>query len=708
MKESEVLNKEIKSDIDTCQCNSFLEKKLKEKERLLDAIFEVANVGISVTNEEGSYEIINETYCKIYGYSREELIGKHFTIVIPAENQDFAIEAHNSVIKGKVDKDKVWKVVKKDGSTLSVLKTSRLIQHEDGKKYKVTTVTDVTAVKETYNKLNLVSYALANSNDGVVFTSADPKEIIYVNEAFARITGYTEKELMENSNIIFRSHKNNEISWYKLFMKLKEEGFWKGEIKGKRKNKAEYVAELTLTRLVDSNGVVTNYVAIVNETTQIRWVEKRIEYLANYSSITDLPNRQVFESALNKSIKSISNPHGKVAMIMLDLDKFKNVNDLYGFTMGDKVLKAVGSRIKNVLKKSDIVAYLGEDHFGVLIESTSKINDINVIAQKIRKAILEPFVFEKQQIFMSCSIGISFFRRESKSSEDLLSNAEKAVMEAKRQGRDCIQIYTMEMNRRITRRQQLEVDLKSCIKNDELFLMYQPQINLETEKLVGVEALIRWINPTLGLIPPNEFISIAEETGLIVPIGEWVIRTACLQAKEWERNGISPFKVAINLSSVQLNQQNICNTIKGIIEDTGVSPKMIEIELTESTMMEDVTKSIEIFNGLKELGLKIAVDDFGTGYSSLSYLRKIPINKLKIDRSFIMDLENEYEGSVITKTIIHMAKNLGFKVIAEGAETKKQIQYLRENGCDEVQGYYYSKPLLSKDLEKFIKDHKEL
>lgn len=693
-------NKEILEK--SCECSVELKKELKDKEQLLNAIFQVANVGICVTDESGNFTIVNDAYCKIYGYTREELLGNHFTKIISEENYEDARKAHDKFFNEGFEMGREWSVITKDGRGLNVYSSAALLKQEDGKKYKVTTINDITEFKETHNKLNLVAYALSSANDGIIFTTANPSEILYINEAMVKITGFTLEELEKQPGGFLKSGPEDHSFYADMWTKIGEEGFWQGEIRGRKKNKEEYVAELNLNRITDSDGETTNYVAILNEITEKKKVEKRIQYLATYSSITNLPNRQHFEGTLSKAIKKHENPHGKVATVMVDLDRFKNVNDNYSFAMGNKLLRAVAYRIRNTLKDIATVAYLGEDHFGILLDQVLGMNSVCNVTQKIKQALSEPFIFDNVHISITASIGVSFYRRESKGSEDLISHAEKAIAEAKRLGGDCMQVYTIEMNRKLTRRSQLENDLKTAIKNHELFLMYQPQIELEKEQIVGVEALIRWKHPTLGMVPPDEFIAIAEETGSILPIGQWVIKTAAVQAKKWETMELPIKKVAVNLSSVQLKHDHICKVIKKILEEVDIKPDRLEIELTESTMMEDIRKSIDIFNSLKQMGLKIAVDDFGTGYSSLSYLRKIPINKLKIDRSFIMDLGSDFEGSVITKTIIHMAKNLGFKVIAEGTETKEQIQYLRENGCDEAQGYYYSKPLLPEDLEEFV------
>lgn len=685
-----------------CGCG-MIEKELKDKEKLLDAIIQVVNVGICITDENGIVEMANEAYCRIYGYKEEELVGRPFTIVLPTENREFALKRYKDSLNniGKVVNE--WKVINRYGTVLDVYITAGVLLKEDGRKHRVTTVTDITELKETYEKLNLITHAMSNANEGIIFTNSTGIEVIYVNDSFIDITGCSKKKLELVKVDILKSILKNEDTYNSVIRTLKATGVWQGEISSVRNHNEDYTAEVTIRTIKDNRESITNYIAIINETTHKKKDKERIKYLTTYSILTDLPNRKVFEGRVSNVIK-ISRDDEKVALLMIDLDNFKAVNESFGFNIGDRLLKAVGYRIKNKIKDEDLLAYLGEDHFGVYLKEIKDIKEVIEIGEKINNAISSTYVFDHNVINITCSIGICIFPDEGSSSDELIARAEKAIAEAKKTNVNSIQLYTKEMANSITRKAQIESDLKSCISNNELFLVYQPQISLVTGDIVGVEALVRWKHNTLGYIPPMEFISIAEETGDILPIGQWVLATACNQAKLWQDKGLPFFKVSVNLSPIQLRQKNIFSSIMTTIENIKVDPKTIEIEITEGTMMEDMEKAISIFSKLKKQGIQIAIDDFGTGYSSLGYLRKIPINKLKIDRSFITNFNEDFEGSIITKTIIDMAKNLGYKVIAEGAETKEQIEYLRNNGCDEVQGYYYSKPLLPEELENYVKE----
>ncbi|MDP4089113.1 MAG: EAL domain-containing protein [Bacillota bacterium] len=671
--------------------------------KLINAIFYAANVGICVTDEQGKYEIVNDTYCKIYGYTRSELLGRPFTIVVPEESREYAEKVYGETLDGGLEPPSEWKVVRKDGKHLNVYVTSGNVTGEDGKRFKVTTVTDITSIKETQKRFQLVSYILSDTSEGIIITDNIPRQIIYVNEAFSKITGLSIRELRRTSiPALARYVLGNETFCKNILPQVIQDGVWTGEIELAKRQDKPMIVKVTVKPARDSEGKITNYTAILADVTNNRKAEERIQYLTTYSSITDLPNRQAFEKDILREGSSTSS--SMTSVIVFDLDRFGSINDNYGHGVGDSLLREVGLRIKSSVDEKYPLAYLGEDHYGILLKDIKDIAEAEEAAERVRKAIQRPFVIDNYEILVTASIGISIFPNESERLQGLIGDAEKAATDAKRKGRNCIQIFTRELSNKISRRLKLKNDLKNSIKENQLFLLYQPQIELKSGKVVGVEALIRWMHPEYGLIPPNEFIPIAEETGFIVEIGKWVIKTACLQAKAWQNSDITPFKVAVNISSIQLKSHNLFQDINQIIESVGVAPGILELELTESTMMQDVESSVAMFNMLKQLGIRIAIDDFGTGYSSLSYLRKIPINKLKIDRSFITDLGNNYESSIITKTIIDMARNLGFKVIAEGAETKEQIDLLKESGCDEIQGYYYSRPIPAEAVEEFIRE----
>lgn len=704
MEEIKFIEESKPNDINECECNTLLLKGLKYKEKVLDAVFQVANLGICITNEEGIYTMVNEAYCKMYGYTQEELLGKLFTIILSPEDKEGTLSNYKYLMQNDVNSNYELKVINKKGESLNVYVTAGNFINEDGQKLRVTTVTDITKVKDAYHKLNMLTQGLENAREGIVFTSTDPTNIIFANDAFFEIVGFNNNDVIKAKNNLLELGVYN-IEFYNYILnKLKQEEFWQGEVIGVKKNKEKYMADLTIRAIKGSNGEITNYLGILNKLTYKKNAEKKIQYLKNYSIVTNLPNRQVLEERIAK-LEDQTELKEKVALILIDINKFRSVNESFGFNVGNKLLKEIGYRIRNKIKNEDFLAYLGEDDFVILTKEIKDENEVLSIAEDLLKSLIVKYVIDKNEIIISCTIGISIYNSEKKINESLISKAEKAILDAKKQGINSIQIYTEEMNMRMSRKHQIEIYIKKCIVNKEIFLKYQPQIELRKEKVIGVEALLRWKHPAYGFIPPSEFITIAEEIGLINEIGNWVFETAFCEAVKLHKMGFADLKISVNLSPLQLNENNFIETFMRIIKESGIDPKLVELEITEGIMMHNLEKGVIILNKLKELGVSIALDDFGTGYSSLSNLRKIPIDKLKIDRSFISDYKIDQEEAIITKTIIDMGKNLGLKVLVEGAETKDQIQYLKTNGCDQVQGYYYSKPLLFEELQEYLKKY---
>lgn len=449
----------------------------------------------------------------------------------------------------------------------------------------------------------------------------------------------------------------------------------------------------------DVNGEVTSVLGITRDVTEKKETQNRIEMMANYDALTMLPNRLKLEEQL-EFILSLSKRHGwNFAILFLDIDHFKDINDTLGHGLGDKLLVKFAQRIKENLREEDILARFGGDEFIILLPNTDNIS-AQEVAQKILSIVNLPFSFTNHELTVTASIGIAMYPIDGTDKETLYKNADTAMYRAKFDGRNTYSCFTKEMQVRNQRNQQLSNALYSALAKDEFHLVYQPQISAITEKVIGTEVLLRWEHPVYGNISPAEFIPIAENNGLIVPIGEWVLRTAMTQMQVWVESGMPPIILAINLSAVQFRNINLPNLIKEILDTTGFTPEYLELELTESVTMSNPQNAIETMNKLYEIGIKMSLDDFGTGYSSLSYLKKFKVYKLKIDQSFVRDITVDSEDRAIVATIINMAKTLGLETIAEGVETLEQLEYLRENGCGEIQGYYYSKPLIAKEFHK--------
>lgn len=433
-----------------------------------------------------------------------------------------------------------------------------------------------------------------------------------------------------------------------------------------------------------------------------------LAYLAYHDALTDLPNRTLLKDRLTLALAQARRNEQMLAVMFLDLDQFKVVNDTAGHVEGDKLLQSVSQQLNSVLREGDTVARVGGDEFILLLPKIEQLADATEIAERVLTAVGRTRVIVGHEFNISISIGITLFPTDGDDAETLLTNADIAMYQAKEQGKNNFQFFTPVMNTRIQNRLALENDLRHGLERGEFVVYYQPQLNISTGQIVGVEALVRWQHPERGLVLPMEFIPVAEETGLIVPLGEWVLHAACAQIRSWQEAGLPPLRVAVNLSAREFQQGNLIEAVAGVLEETGLAPEFLQLEITEGVSIQDVDFTIKVMGELKEMGVQIAIDDFGTGYSALSYLRRFPIDVVKIDRSFVCDLTIDSTDAEIATTIIVMAHNLGLEVIAEGVETEEQLAFLKQRRCDEMQGYLFSKPVPAEKLEEILVQGKRL
>jgi diguanylate cyclase (GGDEF)-like protein len=424
-----------------------------------------------------------------------------------------------------------------------------------------------------------------------------------------------------------------------------------------------------------------------------RQAEERVRHLAHYDELTGLPNRSMFNEQLARALTLARRYSKPLAVLFIDLDRFKIINDTLGHDAGDRVLTEIAERLHGCLRDSDTVGRLGGDEFVVLIEELPEPMHVAAVAQKILAAVAAPFILEAQEFHVTASIGISTYPEDSEDISTLLKNADIAMYRAKEQGKNNYQFYSAQMNVHSIERLALESNLRRALERNEFLLYYQPKIDISSGRVTGVEALIRWQQPGKALLAPGQFIPLAEETGLIVPIGEWVLKTACARCKLWQKQGLQPLRVAVNLSARQFAHESLLQDVARILTQTGLDPSFLELEITESMVMHKPEQAVALLNELKAMGIHLSIDDFGTGYSSLNYLKRFPIDSLKIDRLFIRDIPADTDDAAITRAIISMAHSLRLKVIAEGVETAEQLRFLREHGCDEMQGYHFSPPL---------------
>jgi diguanylate cyclase (GGDEF)-like protein len=454
-------------------------------------------------------------------------------------------------------------------------------------------------------------------------------------------------------------------------------------------------------RLLDAVNVIGSQ---IGQFVRRKQAEENILRLAHYDGLTGLPNRSMFNQRLAHALAQARRNETALAVLFIDLDRFKNINDTLGHDAGDHVLKEVAQRLLDCLRESDTAGRLGGDEFVVLIEELSQPLHVAGVSQKILAAVAKPFILDTQEFHITASVGISTYPDDSKDTQSLLKNADIAMYRAKEQGGSNFQFYSAQMNVHTVERMEMESDLRRAVERNELLLHYQPKVDIGSGRITGMEALVRWQQPGKALILPAQFIPLAEETGLIVPIGQWVLETACAQNKAWQEHGLPPLRISVNLSVRQFAHKNLVQDVARVLSETGIDPILLELEITESMVTHNPEQAVKLLVELKAMGIQLSIDDFGTGYSSLSYLKRFPIDSVKIDRSFIQDLPADSNDAAITRAIIAMAHSLKLKVIAEGVETEEQLRFLRDHDCDEMQGYYFSRPLPEDDFFRLIQD----
>lgn len=556
--------------------------------------------------------------------------------------------------------------------------------------------------KRSEAHLKLAAKVFEQSHEGFMITDANRK-ILMVNPAFTAITGYTEAEVLGQSSNLLASGHHNESFYQNIWASIKAQGYWQGEIRNRRKDGDFYPELLNISVVRDNNGKISEYVGVFADITQIKTSEKQLEFLAHHDSLTLLPNRLLLFLRLEHGIDVARREHKNLALLMLDLDRFKDVNDSLGHFAGDQLLKLVADRLTSRLRDSDTVARLGGDEFTILLEDIAHTEDAARLAESIISDLSEPWLLPQgNEVRIGVSIGISLYPQYGDTPEILLQQADTALYQAKGEGRNRYAYFTDELTHAVRDRIALEARLRRAITQNELRVYYQPQIDIASGKIVGAEALVRWQDPIEGLIPPSQFIPVAEQTGLIMAVGEWVLRETCRQGRQWIDAGLPLLTLAVNVSPHQLRQGDINSLVTTVLLESGFPAERLELELTESGLMERDVEAVELLNKLRAQGIRLAIDDFGTGYSSLAYLKRFPLDVLKIDKSFIDEIPYNQDDMEIAATIVAMGHALAFKVLAEGVETKEQLDFLKDQGCDLYQGYYSSRPLPAADFSALL------
>lgn len=539
------------------------------------------------------------------------------------------------------------------------------------------------------NALNVAEIIFDNSIEGIILTTANLR-IQKVNKTFSEVTGYSSEDVIGKTPSLLQSGQHGNEFYKDMWDTLNEKGIWQRQIFNRKKNGEIYPEWLTIRVIKNSQGEIVNYLGLFTDLTSTKITQDTIHHLAYYDPLTNLPNRLLFTERLKQNITFAQRQYTRLALLFIDLDGFKKINDSLGHNAGDVLLQDVALRLKNSVRESDTVSRLGGDEFTVILNGYNDPNDIPLVLEKILKEISSEFTLGEHKVYISASIGISVYPEDGTDMVELIKNADTSMYAAKEKGKNRYEFYDAEMNRKILERLTLESCIHIAYDQEQFSVHYQPKINLNDHNVYGAEALIRWNHPTYGFISPSRFIPLAEEIGMIVPIGEWVLRQTCRSIKDWRERGAQNIKISVNLSSLQFRDPNLITMLETMIIEEGVDAASLEIEITESMLMHDVQGSIEMMKRLKAMGVSLSIDDFGTGYSSLKYLKQFPIDTLKIDKSFIDDIATDINDRMLTKSIIDLADNLGLRVIAEGVETIEQIEFLAQNGCSNVQGFYFS------------------
>jgi diguanylate cyclase (GGDEF)-like protein/PAS domain S-box-containing protein len=684
-------------------------KQLVSEERIR-TIVENANDGIIAINEFGIVELFSPASEKMFGYKANEVIGKNIKILMPEHirpHHDGYITNYLQDGKGIRGGNSLESYgIRKDKSTFP-LEVSVGDAKLSDKCIITGIVRDITNRRKTENRLLLAKKVIENASEAILVTDSKAS-ITDVNPAYEKISGYSRAEVLGKFPSVTKSGRHSASFYEDMWSQIKLNGSWSGEIWDRRKSGEVYPKWLSISAIKNSAGDVENYVGLFMDISQQKLTEEKLEKLAFYDPLTQLPNRALFRDRLNLEIQKNRRNGSQSALFFIDLDHFKHVNDTLGHDYGDKLLIQVAQRIASCTRESDTVCRLGGDEFTVILAGLHKIEDAGHIAKSIIDQLHSAFDLDGSEVFIGGSIGIALCPYDGNDFETLTKNADIAMYRAKEAGRGNYKFFTKDMDEKNAIRLTLEGDLRKAVNNQEFTVYYQPKIDAKTGEIHGMEALVRWVHPKKGIISPGDFIPLAEETGLIIPLGEWVLQESCEQVKQWWDTGLPQLRVAVNLSGLQFQAPNIVEKIQAILKQTGLDPKGLELEITESMAMDSVDSAIEKVAKLRDLGVQISIDDFGTGYSSLSHLKKFPLHALKIDQSFVRDLTTDSDDAAIVASILSMAKSMNLRVVAEGVENIEQLNFLKEKGCQEVQGFYFSRPIPAQEFEKLLQKNKFL
>ncbi|MCG8069851.1 MAG: EAL domain-containing protein [Candidatus Thiodiazotropha taylori] len=688
-----------------------LSDKVRSETRLIrehSSVLESVADGIVVVNADAVQSLVNHTAARMLGYETNELIGQSaYTTWLGGHAEGAPSSGVDPIGQAMHDgkpRDQVEGLFRKrSGQDAAVeYSVSPLFDEADGKvSGAVIVFRDIEERLRSEQRQRLTQRVFDSTTEGIVITDAETN-IIEVNRAFCEITGYTREAAIGHKPSILKSGRHDELFYKNLWHSLNTVDRWHGEFWNRRSDGEIYPQLATINTIRNDAGEVDRYVAVFTDVSDAMHSQKRMEHLLHHDALTDLPNRTLLQDRIEQAIARNLRQNNSSAVILMDLDHFKNINESFGHSAGDQLLQMVAGRLLSQLRNADTVARIGGDEFVILLADIDPGNIATVLSRDLIALFDTPFEIDNQPIAVSVSLGVSLFPQDGDSATALLSNADAAVYRAKSEGRNNFRLYSQEMTDQAMERVVLAGDLHQAVNQGELYLQYQPQMNLANDRVVGVEALVRWRHPRRGTISPAQFIPIAEDSGLIHALGEWVLYEACRQAVDWMKRGVEFKRVAVNIAGPQVNRGDLPELIGTVLLETGLPAEHLELEVTEGFIMRHAEQAIEQLIEIRRLGVTLAIDDFGTGYSSLSYLKRLPLQKLKIDQSFVRDIPRNTNDQAIASAVIALGKSLELDVIAEGVENNPQVQFLKEHGCEEFQGYFFSHPLDAADLEAFI------
>ena len=652
------------------------------------------------------YIMVNQKYCDSLGIVSEEIVGKTDEELSISDNSEIISEKENEVIETK--EPLVFEEIIENNIRGKSFYLTHLIPFINAKgivEGVVGVKIDISDHKRAEAEMEMAIKVLENTAEGVMVTDAESR-IVHVNSAYSELTGYREEELLGKIPLLLQTESRSKI-YQGIQKSLQTTGVWKGELWSSRKNGTNYPEMINIKAIKNKEGIITNYFSMSNDITEQKKWEDQLYKMAHYDALTSLPNRTLFKDRLKQEIIRAQRSGKNFGILFLDLDLFKSINDSLGHAAGDKLLKIVADRLKETLRNADSIARLGGDEFTIMVtdlisDYQKNIGYLTRLSEKIIEVIQQPMEIDGREINATCSIGVTVFPVDADNDEDLLRNADSAMYYAKSQGRRNYQFYSKEFNEQAVERLEKEIEFRAALKAGALEVYFQPQVDVISRHVVGAEALLRWKKDGENVLGPERIIALAEETGLIYELGNWILKTACVECKKWVALGHKNIRVAVNLSTRQFRQKNLVEIVTDILNETGLPAKLLELEVTESALMENIEYSIEMMADLSRLGVRWSLDDFGTGYSSLTYLRDFPVHVLKVDQSFVREITINPEDSAIVETIIDLAHRLHLTVIAEGVENEEQLKVLSRMNCEQIQGYYFSRPMSPVDFIEYV------